>query len=362
MIYTIIFYLLIAIITFNGKSNALKWSCIVLAFYCGLRYDYMPDYMHYYNAFNEFANANYIYDSDYSHYEYGWYLLNKIFSPLGFFAFVFICSSVFAYGVFCVIDCFNIDRKLLPIVLIGYSVSPSVAVLCSAQRQFVVASIFMIAYKFLLHDNIGRKRALYSPKYLLYYLTILICSTLHSSAVFLLLIPLVGLIPYGSKKYMIVSIIIFLAFIVFGETYLPLVLNHYIEKTETYEYMDLDKSDTSGGFTYFAILNIAFQVLFLSYTLTIKRLSNQEKCVVLLAFLALSLNISIHFVPQLYRISMYISLFTFIAIPIIYQNISCKYRNIYLFAMWIFIVWTALKVFQPAAYSWAEYKTIFSTI
>lgn len=360
MIYTILFYLLIAIITFNKRTSALKWSCIVLAIYCGLRYNYMPDYMHYYNAFKEFANENYIYDPDYSHYEYGWYLLNKLFSPLGFFAFVFICSSVFAYGVFCVIDCFKIDRKLLPIVLIGYCVSPSVAVLCSAQRQFVVASIFMIAYKFLLHDNIGNKDALYSKKYLLYYLTILICTTLHSSAVFLLLIPFIGLIPHGSKKCMMVSIILFLIFIISGETYLPLVLSHYIEKTETYEYMNLERIDTSGGFTYFAIINIIFQVLSFSYVLSIKHLSRQEKTVILLAFIALTLNISIHFVSQLYRISMYISLFTFIAIPIIYQKIPYRYKYIYLSAMWVFIIWTSLKVFQPAPYSWAEYKTIFS--
>lgn len=276
MIYTIIFYILIAVITFGGKNSALKWSCVILAIYCGLRYDYMPDYMHYYNAFEEFANANYIYDSDYSHYEYGWYLLNRLFSPMGFFTFVFICSSVFAYGVFCLIDCFNIDKKLLPIVLIGYCVSPSVAVLCSAQRQFVVASIFMIAYKFLLHDNIGNISALYSKKYFLYYGVILICSTLHSSAVFLLIIPFIGLIPHGTKKCMMVSIMLFLAFIILGERYLPLVLNHYIEKTETYEYLDLDKSDTSAGFTYLAMLNIGFQVLFFSYVLSIKNLQNKR--------------------------------------------------------------------------------------
>lgn len=166
MIYTIVFYLILAIVLYFNKKNPLKWACIVVAIYFGIRYNYMPDYMGYYRTFENYCNPSFEYDPEFEHMEIGWYYISRLFVslgvPYGFYAFVFVCSCVFAFGVYRVLKVFDIDQSLLPIVMIGYFTVPATNVLCSAQRQFLVTGIFLIAYSYLLYSKFNTWKDLYS--------------------------------------------------------------------------------------------------------------------------------------------------------------------------------------------------------
>ena len=152
MIYTICFYLLLLYLsTYAAKANrtkAINAIFCVIVLYMGLRYDYMPDYKNYLNYF-ELVQSGYIYDDASDHMEYGWYLLNKFFSPIGFFAFNFLLSLIMGYAIRLYLKEY-VSCEFLPYVVLGYVSSSGVFSLSlSALRQFVVASIFMVAFYFL---------------------------------------------------------------------------------------------------------------------------------------------------------------------------------------------------------------------
>lgn len=365
MIYTIIFYLLIAYYSSRPDPKALKWACIVAAIYYGIRYNYMPDYMAYMAYFERVSSPSYIYDPDYEHFEIGWYLLNKAFVPIGYFPFVFICSCVFAFGVYSMVKCLKIDQKYLPIVLFGFFTLPALAVLSSAQRQFFVAGVFMIAYRYLLYEKLTNIKSLYSKTTLLYFVIVYICSTFHSSAIFLVLVPFLSVIPIKSKFTTFIVVVFFLAFISVGSSYLPILMGSYIEQTETYDYLSETLANSEiGGATLLATLMYAFQIYFFSKALSLKDLNRDEAMIILVALLCVALNISSYYVQQLYRIAMYMSLFTYLTIPLIATKMPKSTANIFYNVMLIWIIWNSLKIisFAPPARECDQYHTIFSVL
>lgn len=370
MIYTIIFYLLIAFITTKNKVNPLKWACVVVAIYYGIRYNYMPDYESYHRVFNMFSSPSYEYDSDYDHMEIGWFYLNKLFAPFGdpygFFAFVLVCSIIFAYGIYRIIKVLDIDRSYLPMIMVGYFTVPTTAVLCSAQRQFLVTGIFLIAYSFLIYDKIDKKKDLFSKNALLYYVIILLTTTLHSSSIFLLLIPFAQFIPSKSRFSSVLILLFFVFFIFTADEYLPMLMQGYMTQTDSYEYMEetFGNSDLQS-ITLTAIVSFVIQIAFCAYAVSIKSLNKNEVLVIVLALLGLMFSLSGYYVQQLNRIGLYISIFTYISMAVVSKNFSKNLREPYMLLMWIFIIWNVLKVFQPVqSLSGRDisYKTIFEAL
>ena len=370
MIYTIFFYLILSLVLYRQKGNTLKWACIVVAIYYGIRYNYMPDYMGYYRTFENYCNPNFVYDPDFEHMEVGWYYVSKLFIPLGvpygFFVFVFVCSCILAYGVYRILKVFDIDQSLLPIVMIGYFTVPATCVLCSAQRQFLVTGIFLIAYSYLLYGKFNTWKDLYSKNTLIYYAVIAFCTTLHSSSSFLFIVPLFHLLPSKSRYASWLVLLGFAVFFIFAEKYLPLLMRGYMQQTNSYEYMEetFGSSDLES-ITITAVVSYAVQIFFCASALSIKNLNKNDVFVIGCAILSLIFALSGFYVKQLNRIGLYLNFFTYLSMAILSVKLPANFRKIFSVMMWIFIIWNALKVLQPAPLVHGRdvsYKTIFEVI
>lgn len=362
MWYTIIFYVLLFVVSFKKGHKALLWSGIIAALYYGLRYDYMPDYMAYYRCFNAFAQPNYVFDRDYEHFEYGWYVLNKIFSPFGFFFFVFVCSCIFSYGIHKTIQKFDFSIKYLSLVLVGYFTQPSTAVLSSAQRQFLVTGIFLIAYVKLIYNNNDRFSKLWSKEYIIYYLIILLCSTFHTSAFALLFIPLIVVMPRKTKFFIpILAVIVFL-FLYFGPKYLPELLGAYIMETGNFSSLEntLEES-TSGDLTLVATLMYGIQLVLFIFAFRLKNITRDERFALIIAIVCILLNMTSYYMQEVYRIGMYLQLFVYISLAIVCRRYPIPYNKFAFVVAWIWILWNAAKILQPMR-EIDTYKSVFSLL
>lgn len=370
MIYTIFFYIIIIYIVSKRKEAQLKKSCVVVSLYYGVRYNYMPDYESYHMMYEIFSNPNYIYVSEYEHMEIGWFYLNKLFAPLGnpygFFVFVFACSIVFAYGVYRVIKVYDFDYSYLPIIMFGYFTAPTTAVLCSAQRQFFVTGIFFIAYSFLVYDKIKCFRDLWSKSLLLYYGIVFLVTLIHSSAIVLLIVPVAYFFPSKSRKAFILVLLLFVIFILFAGKYLPFLMQGYIDKTGTYEYLEKDiEGGVAKSITITAMISYVIQIYFCAYALSMRKLDRDEVFAIAIAIICLLLALSGFYVPQINRIALYLNLFIYISMAILVLKLPNKMGKKYSIMMWGFIVWNALKVLQPMPLSQGRdvsYKTIFEVL
>lgn len=365
MIYTIFFYILLTYYSTRNNVKSLKWCCVLVALFYGLRYDYMPDYMGYYRGFIRFSDPNYIYDALLEHYEIGWIWLNKLFAPLGFFTFVFVCSCIFAYGVFKMVDCFKLDYKMLPIVLVGYFSQPSTAVLCSAQRQFLVTGIFLLAFSSLVYGKINSIKSLYSLNSLIYYAIIFLCTLFHSSAYVLILVPFVGILP--RNNFSVLFIIIFLIlFAIYGESYLPFMFNSFLEESGNYTYLSTNEIIKDGSdLTALSIITYLFQIFFLIKTLYNKLITKDEIVIILISLIAIVFSLTAPYLPQIYRLAMYLNLFFFLSIPIVYKYLSIQYKNFFIIGMLLWISWSALKTLSPIVLDSGRdvsYKLIFEVL
>lgn len=370
MIYTIFFYLILSLVLYRQKGNTLKWACIVVAIYYGIRYNYMPDYMGYYRAFENYCSPSFEYDPSLEHMEIGWYYISKLFIPLGvpygFFAFVFVCSCVFAFGVYRVLKVFDINKSLLPIIMIGYFTVPATTVLCSAQRQFLVTGLFLIAYSYLLYGQFKSWKDLYSKKTLIFYAIIAFCTTLHSSSSFLFLAPFFHLIPSRSRLASILVIVGFATFFFVAGEYLPWLMRGYMQQTDSYAYIEETfGSSELESVTITAIVSYSVQIFFCALALSLKNMNKNDIFVICCAILSLIFALSGFYVRQLNRIGLYLNFFTYLSMAILSVKLPYNYRKVFTYMMWIFIIWNALKVFQPTPLVHGRdisYKTIFEVI
>lgn len=367
MIYTIVFYLILASVLYFNKKNPLKWACIVVAIYFGIRYNYMPDYMGYFRTFENYCNPNFEYDPEFEHMEIGWYYISRLFVPLGvpygFFAFVFVCSCVFAFGVYRVLKVYDIDRSMLPMIMIGYFTVPATTVLCSAQRQFLVTGLFLIAYSYLLYGKFNSWKDLFSKNTLIFYVVIAFCTTLHSSSSFLFLAPLFHLIPSKSLFASLLVLLVFAVFFIAGQGLLPFLMGTYMQQTGDYGYIEETfGSSDMASITFTAFISYAVQIFFCAYAFSLKNLNKNDVFVMACAIMSLIFALSGFYVKQLNRIGLYLNFFTYLSMAILCVKLPNNLKKIFSVMMWIFIIWNALKVLQPMPLVHGRdvsYKTIF---
>lgn len=359
MIYTVLFYLLLLLCAtlIKDYGKAIKTIVCIIVLYMGLRYNYMPDYKNYLSYF-EYVSNGYIFSED-DHMEYGWYLLNKFFAPAGFFAFEFLSAVVMGWGIYLFLKNY-VTREYLPYVVLGFVSTGSFPVLLSAHRQYVVAAIFMVSFFYLIFKRIEKPKDILNWRTILYFVIIHLCSQLHSSASFLYIVPFLYFVP--SNKWIAVGVSAFLFYVMFwGQTFLPSLFQDAYQQYERYENI-LEHEIEMEHMTFISFLSYSFQILALSVVWATGLRSKNDKIIVLLAWLAIFFALTIFSLSQLYRLSMYFMLFSFLAIQTIcrnwqFQAVDKRLIKIF-FGVWIF--WNALKVFNVVPGSVEEYKTIFS--
>lgn len=364
MAYTLSLYLLIIILyCIHSKSEKkfLPWVFILVGLYLGVRYNYMPDYVPYHRTFDNFNSLeNYIYDAERDHAEYGWFLLNRLFGPVGFYTFVFVCSCVFAYANYNFFTLYKIECKYLFVALFGMIACANFSILSSAQRQFVATAVFLFAYKYCIYGRISELRDLISQRVAIYYLLIWVSSTFHSSAIILEFIPLVYFLPYKRKPVLIALGAFFFAVLFAGATFLPNIMHSVIEQSDSYEYL-LGITATNEQ-TFLGASMMVLRVLLLLFVLAKYNLSKEHAIVLIIAYVSAVFTATTFSLVQIDRLSFYLIAFDYLSYAIVLMYLPLSYRQVYSAIIWLWYLWGVSKLFQPTIYDWQEYKTIFSVL
>lgn len=359
MFYTIAFYLLLAFITTQNKSKEyiLKWSCILIAVYTSLRYNYPSDYEAYHRVFDMFANPGYTYDPDIDHFEYGWYLMNKLFAPLGFYTFVTFCDCIFAYAIYLLFDIF-VPKKLLPLAFLGLVAMGGFEILLSAQRQLFCASIFLICYCKLIYNQVYGLRDLFKKNVLAYFIIIYLCHYFHTSSIFLIVVPFFYLLPKYSKLVLLGLSVVAIVLLFFASEFLPELFKSASEQYGYYDYINFS-GEYSGTLTLFQAATYLFQVYFIVKVYLHSDYSKDEQCVFLLSILAILITLSGYSLGQVARLSHYIYMFTFMSICIVSSKLgSTSLNKTYISINYVWIVWNLFKVFSIERGTYYEYKLL----
>lgn len=180
-------------------KHGLKFSLFVIFLFLALRYDYGNDYMGYLAEMLRLKNgSNSIY---YKGNEIGWFILNNIFKPFGFFALQIFLAA------FSSIVIFRFVKKYVPqqyywLAIFLYVFTPGIMLtLSSAMRQQVAVVIFLLAIDFLINR-----------KYFYYLLLVFIATLFHSSAFFLFILVFIGFVNF--KVDLLFSFLFLILFIV----------------------------------------------------------------------------------------------------------------------------------------------------
>jgi len=365
MILTVCFYIILLIVggILPQKRNRILWVCIITAIYAGIRWDYTPDYPAYEYLFDQFSSPEFEYDSNSVHVEYGWYLINKYLSPIGYYGFVFLCSCIFAYGVYLLMTVYDIPKKYVGIIILGIVTAGGFTTLLSAQRQMLVASIFMISYRFLLYDHIKKWRNLISFRCLIFFLVIWLCTYFHKSAIFLVITPIFFILPAKSVKVPIGIVAVVLVLTVLGNSVLAPLFQSYSSEIGFYDYLNYSET-WSGSVT---IIQGAMWVFIFYYTMIVYfkcNISKNKQAALLLGITAILVTLSGYYLSQVARIAHYMYVFTYINIGIVYNELSKSGKDtlLFIFTMSVWIIWNALKVFSINVGTFQEYKTILTPL
>lgn len=364
MLYTFTLYLLIILLYSihpNSEKKFLGWVFVLVGFYLGIRYNYMPDYVQYHRVFDMFNSVeHYVYDPERDHAEYGWFILNRFFAPVGFFTFVFVCSCIFAYANYKFFDLYKIKCKYLLVAVFGMVTCANFSILSSAQRQFVATTVFLLAYRYCVYGQISKVRDLLSHRLILYYFLIGLASTFHSSAIILEIIPFLYFVPY-KKKLVLVSLgIFFLAVLFAGMKFLPNIMNSVIQQSDSYEYL-MDVTATNGQ-TFLGVSMMILRVFMLLFILSKYELPREHAIVLVIAYISAIFTATAFSLVQIDRLSFYLITFDYLSYAIVLKYLSSSYRHVYSGIIWLWYLWGILKLFQPIIYDWQEYKTIFSVL
>lgn len=356
MFYTIAFYILVAFLYFNirDRKKAMQAVFTLAAIYMSLRFNYPSDYPAYQNYFNV-CSSGYEYAHGSDHMEYGWYLLNRLFSPFGYYIFVAFCSSLFAYGLYLVTDAI-VPKVYLPLVALGVFAMGSFEILLSAQRQLIVAACFLIAYRKLLYKRMVGLRSLFQWRTILYFGIILMCYYFHKSAVVLAIIPFIYLVP--KKSYLVlVGLAVLAVFLhIYGNTILVDFFEQLQEETGEYDYM-VFSGEWSGSASFLQISTWFFQFVCVAIVYTQYSYDSDEKVIMLISMLAILIFIAGFSLGQFARLVHYIYMFSFLAIVVIAQKFKgTGFYKPYFWINWAWVIWNLLKVFSIPRGTLHEYK------
>jgi transmembrane protein EpsG len=245
--------------------------------------------------------------------EIGYVFLNILFNKLGFSYIGF----AFFYGV--IVNIFMIkfiyQFKYPVLIVLIYITTSFFTQQANLVRQMMAVSIFLYSTKFIFEKNLIK-----------YFITIIIASFFHASALFLL--PLYFILGREFNKYILISIWFFSVFIFFGESQLGFITSMQSLKVAYYNLYLTQTGDvgTSIGFEW------KLNILLLIFLLTKKRKwTHDEKYnLVLYLFFIGVLIVNLKGISEWFaRFALYFTILYVILLPFLLYLISKSYYNKY---------------------------------
>lgn len=358
------FYLL----RFGSKDNSLRLSLIVITFFLAIRYGWGNDYFTYIRIYEGLYGVGLSIQElswNSKNSEWGWALINRIgdLSGIGFFGIV-IVLSIFQNIIIYRFIKRNVTPQFYALALIMYVTNISLFAIGSSMMRQQVCIISYLGVFLLMQEEPKKIKNL-----LISIAIILLCSTIHSSNIAMLLtLPLYYIKFKGNRSSMTLVIVVSIAYIVwsylgprlFQNSTVISLLNQSEELSSYVDYINENSASSAGYRIGFRDVFRAGLYAFLAYNLRIMKREEQ--------LLSLFFIISMFFEPLervVVMIGRYNSYFiaTSIAVwPVIIKYINNKtYKTVVITLQFLFILASMLQFFNDPLWSkgFGEYHTIF---
>ena len=238
----VILVTLIAILLTNMEShgrlgNGMFWGFVLVTFLGCIHYDYGNDYLEYLQIYKEITSIplrfDYLWDNTYRH-EFGWVLLNYLFSHLGGFYVMVAVLNIIQNAIYYSFIKDNVPQTQWTLAVVIYLMSGSLYIMnFSMMRQGLAIALFVWAWSFMKDKKLIPSLLIVAAAY-----------SVHQSA--LILLPFV-FFPYLKLKRGTISII-----------YIGLLIGLYLSSgylSDTYnallELEELQEVDSSNKLQYY---------------------------------------------------------------------------------------------------------------
>lgn len=325
-----------------------------------IHYDYGNDYLAYMKFYETFIGLPFdidkILDGTYFH-EPGWFVLNYLFKYIGgFFMMVAVLNIVQNYLIYNFIKKY-VSKEWWPFAVFTYLFTTSYYLLSfSMMRQMLVIVIFLSIWPLICNR-----------KWIKSGLILLLCTTIHSSAIVLVPFAFWGYLPVNNSKLIGILYAGFLIVLWFFGNVLNSLFMTFIDIKSLEHYV------TNYGNSDFSMkLGIGFFVQLIPFVLSVYFLIrnnyhynlNQKRLVALSAIHAIITPFG-QIIPIVSRIGFYFGVYRIAGFPLIYGNIQQIYIRYSLIALNVLITIYDYFIFFTLD-TWVEkftnFKTIFSVL
>lgn len=367
MLIVIFFSLICLFLTYLETSKKIPhgmfWGFLGITFLYCIHYDFGTDYMQYYQDYLLVATSSYSIDDvfildNWRNGEFGWGLLQwccvQVAGRDGFFLLVVINSVIENIIIYRFIRKYANRNCWVFSVFIYLFTSTFYLLGFSMMRQWLAMCIILYAYDFIL-----RKKIIHS------LLLIYIASTIHHTASILLPVAFVSYLPMKFAKYYGLFFLgLFMLLLLEGD-FLNDTIGLMMLQSDTIEdyvnnYENFDANKTFGIGFLVNLIPFALSLLYL-----VKNNDDSKKTLIFLSCIGTMLIPFSQSLAMVKRMSLYFTLFSISAVPIVYSAITKKEIRMLLVVLFLFMqivgYWGFLNdpSYQP---HYLVFKTIFSQL
>lgn len=363
----------------GSLKNGLRIGFAIITLVSALRYNYGSDYLSYIDDFKE---ASYYTILDYISFnenirESGWFLLIKLFEPLGpyvFFSFLAIVTSFIYYDFIKE----NVKKEDYWIALAIYLLNFDLFVLQqSMMRQAFAMALFVWGFHYIKEinqslyssDNYFSARCTPKKKRILrpllgLSLLLSFAIFIHQSSMVLIPVSLIAFIPIRKGK--VVASVLFVAFCLLwlSSNYVAPIFEQLMAVEAVAFYGEKYMSDDGVQFGVRQMLSLV--PFFVSlYYLWSKNISPVNKPLVVISMFGVLVLPFAGLLQLISRIAYYFDAFAVAAYPIVYRNINNKYIRYLLIALFLLIyIYTWIDKSKNPVWGgkFIEYHTLFELL
>lgn len=352
--------MLLAYLEYKNKcNNGLALGFIILTIIMGLRFEYGNDFISYSVKFTQNNNISFSF-SDLRKGEIEdpiWFLLNRLFSPLGFQCLVAFVTSVNSFAYYCLIKK-ELPSNLLPLGLFIYFFTASFFPMeLSMLRQGLAMALIVLSVPYILDKEKVRPLVLLA-----------LAMGIHSSALICMPFILLLYIDFIKRKKVVALAFLGLFIIFFAAkdiilNIMSLTLNSFdaLEKFDD-KYLLGNKYEASAAKSLFGLIMYFFPVVVCLKSLASchdERIVKYSILYIFGAFLFLTDQI----IPMMGRLAWYFTIFSIVALPYAFEKISIRQLKSFLIIFFIILTLKEYNDFFHAENwkdSFLEFKTILN--
>ena len=349
------------------KKKSLKIVFFLITFFLSIRYMWGNDYPEYLNNYNYFSSFNFgVFDVSssgdlYKRNQYGWVILNRFFSSIGFGFFgMVIVLSIFENWVMYHVISKHVEPKFYWVAVFFYIFSTSFAVNASMMRQYFCICLYMLVMELMIDKKVRG--------YILWSIGLILFGTVfHTTNLVMLLTLPFFYIRFNSSKYsyfwMITIAVGFLLWNILGYNLMDSTIAMIMQNSEEYSsyeaYLEWENKGAVSG------LGVIFRYLmFFVWLLLLPRFEERDKqIIIILGLVSYFLDVAVSVVPLATRFQAYFTILNMVRWAWLVQ-IAKRYKLLYL----LFVAQIAIttREFVGFYYSdvWTDltfhYQTIFS--